>query len=308
VGQLSFWSADARPRALGDLEGLLCGPGRVELFGRGSAARITVVLGPPPVPEEGGDDPGADAVEPEPQETETETDTEPETEPVDPDELAFLDLDPDEIAARLGMRPVLARAGGFPDDGRQRGRHAGIADAVPTGVSGRRGCGDPGAPRQESPVARTPASDPLEDEVTGWRARAVCCALRARGVPAEVGHAEDGRARVRTAFRTDLADLARAWTDGGGMKAVPGGFELDGPRLRLWVLAAGGHHGPGYALGLDPETRTLDDRLLTASRHLGLGARLVNGSLRIAGSRRLRRLGELVGCPPREIAAGVWPV
>ena len=51
MGQLSFWSADARPRALGDLEGLLCGPGRAELFGRGSLARLIVVLGPPPEPE-----------------------------------------------------------------------------------------------------------------------------------------------------------------------------------------------------------------------------------------------------------------
>src|SRR6185312_5791203 len=65
VGQLSFWSADARPRALGDLEGLLCGPGRAELFGRGSLARLIVVLGPPPEPEpepepEEDEDAGAD--------------------------------------------------------------------------------------------------------------------------------------------------------------------------------------------------------------------------------------------------------
>jgi hypothetical protein len=131
-------------------------------------------------------------------------------------------------------------------------------------------------------------------------------------VPAEVGVAEDGRPEVRTAFRTDLADLARAWTCAGGMKTVPAGFELDGPRLRLWVLAAGGSDGRAYTLGLDPESRTLDDRLLTASRHLGLGARLAGEGrtpvLRIVGTRRQGRLGELVGRPPREIADGIWPV
>jgi hypothetical protein len=96
------------------------------------------------------------------------------------------------------------------------------------------------------------------------------------------------------------------------MKTVPPGFELDGPRLRLWVLAAGAYDGRAYTLGLDPEARSLDERLLTASRHLGLGARLVGDArvavLRIVGARRQGRLGELVGCPPRELAHGVWPV
>jgi hypothetical protein len=78
------------------------------------------------------------------------------------------------------------------------------------------------------------------------------------------------------------------------------------------VLAAGAHDGRAYTLGLDPEARTVDERLLTASRHLGLGARLVSNArapaLRIVGARRQGRLGELVGRPPREIADGVWPV
>ncbi|GLZ49265.1 hypothetical protein Acsp06_54500 [Actinomycetospora sp. NBRC 106375] len=300
MGQLSFWSADARPRGLGDLEGLLCGPGRAELFGRGRAARLTIVLGPPPPepedepeqePEEGSEGDGVDGADDGvadlegPEMDETPVDDAPA---LDPEELAFLDLDPDEIAARLGAH-------------RQ------------DGVSRERACGDPGVGRQESRIARTAVctSHP-EDPVSRWRAEAVCCALRARGVPAEVGRAEDGRHRVSTAFRTDLADLARAWTGGAGMKTVPSGFELDGPRLRLWVLAAGAHAGRGYTLGLDPEARTLDDRLLTASRHLGLGARLVRHgrtpALRIVGARRQGRLGELVGRPPERPADGVWPV
>lgn len=44
VGQLSFYSADARQPGVGDLAGLLCGPGQAMGFGRGTAARVSVVL------------------------------------------------------------------------------------------------------------------------------------------------------------------------------------------------------------------------------------------------------------------------
>jgi hypothetical protein len=287
VGQLSFWSADARPRGLDDLEGLLCGPGYAELFGRGSAARLVIVLGAEPEDED------------EPEEDEPEEDKAPEEPEVqlaveappdlDPDDLAFLDLDPDELAARLGLVPPIVsthrtddppRAGGFPGVQRQRRRHAGT-HATP-------------------------------DPVATWRARAVCCALRARGVPAEIGCAGDGRPEVRTAFRSDLVELARRWTGATGIKDAPDGFELDGPRLRLWVLAAGAHEGRAYTLGLDPAARHLDDALLTASRRAGLGATLAGDArppaLRIVGGRRQRRLGELVGRPPRDLAGGIWPV
>ncbi|WP_344424375.1 hypothetical protein [Pseudonocardia ailaonensis] len=40
--QLSLFSADARPPRLGDLAGLLCGPGRILRFGEGLTARISV--------------------------------------------------------------------------------------------------------------------------------------------------------------------------------------------------------------------------------------------------------------------------
>ena len=247
----------ARP---GDLAGLLCGPGRAELFGRGSLARLIVSWArrrsrsptgsrtrtrtptpSTPTPEEPGPStsvgatltsnvriatssparhaaPGDGADE--------DDDQAPD---VDLDDLAFLDLDPDEMAARLGLTAATPapgpeppdRDGGFPDVERQHGPHAG--------------------------------TDPPDPTLT-WRAHAVRCALRARGVPAET-RAHRGRApRVRTAFRADLVDLARAWTAGDGMKKVPAEFELDGPRLRLWVLAAGWHDGRAYSLGLDPGT------------------------------------------------------
>ncbi|SDN33583.1 hypothetical protein [Allokutzneria albata] len=44
MGQLSFYSAEAAPPALGDLAGLLCAPGRVTGFGRGTAARVSIEL------------------------------------------------------------------------------------------------------------------------------------------------------------------------------------------------------------------------------------------------------------------------
>ncbi len=45
---MSFYSADALPRAITDLEGVLCAGGVLTLFGRGTAARLAIVLGAPP--------------------------------------------------------------------------------------------------------------------------------------------------------------------------------------------------------------------------------------------------------------------
>lgn len=42
--QLSLFSADARPPRVGDLAGLLCGPGLVARFGSGDQARLSIVL------------------------------------------------------------------------------------------------------------------------------------------------------------------------------------------------------------------------------------------------------------------------
>ena len=41
---MSLFCAEARPAGLADLAGLLCGPGRVERFGAGDTARLTVPL------------------------------------------------------------------------------------------------------------------------------------------------------------------------------------------------------------------------------------------------------------------------
>lgn len=44
MGQLSFYSAEARGPRVADLAGLLCGPGQAVGFGRGTAARLSVVV------------------------------------------------------------------------------------------------------------------------------------------------------------------------------------------------------------------------------------------------------------------------
>ncbi|RCW40191.1 hypothetical protein DFQ14_11271 [Halopolyspora algeriensis] len=44
MGQLSFFSAEARLPRIADLAGILCGPGQAVGFGRGTAARLSVVV------------------------------------------------------------------------------------------------------------------------------------------------------------------------------------------------------------------------------------------------------------------------
>ncbi|GAA4836897.1 hypothetical protein [Saccharopolyspora rosea] len=44
MDQLSFFSAEARQPRIADLAGLLCGPGQAVGFGRGTAARLSVVV------------------------------------------------------------------------------------------------------------------------------------------------------------------------------------------------------------------------------------------------------------------------
>ena len=47
MSQLSLFSAEARAPRVGDLAGLLCGPGQIARFGAGDQARLSVVLADP---------------------------------------------------------------------------------------------------------------------------------------------------------------------------------------------------------------------------------------------------------------------
>ncbi|WP_328464492.1 hypothetical protein OHA21_40940 [Actinoplanes sp. NBC_00393] len=106
---------------------------------------------------------------------------------------------------------------------------------------------------------------------------------------------------VRTAYSQRLNGLARAWP------AAAAQLFLSGPRLRLWVAAAGDPRPGGYALGLDPEKER--DPVEAALVRAGLAGRLSDDGrfYLITGRRRLRRLAELVGERPPAAPAEVWP-
>jgi hypothetical protein len=139
------------------------------------------------------------------------------------------------------------------------------------------------------------------------RAPAVVAVCAAVGVAAERAITETGATAVRTAFRRDLVDIARAWTT-GAVKTVPAGMQLDGAVLRVWMLAAGRWDGRGVELLLDPHAPQTHLPLVAAATRAGVSpARSGRGAaLRITGSRRIRRLAELVGPPPAGVAPDEW--
>jgi hypothetical protein len=106
---------------------------------------------------------------------------------------------------------------------------------------------------------------------------------------------------VRTAYSSRLNALARAWPP------APDRLFLSGPRLRLWVAAAGVPRPGGYALGLDPvdNPEIIDSALVKA----GLAGTLSDQGRHyvISGRKRLRRLAELVGERPPAAPEQLWP-
>jgi hypothetical protein len=106
---------------------------------------------------------------------------------------------------------------------------------------------------------------------------------------------------VRTAYSSRLNGLARAWPPAADR------LFLSGPRLRLWVAAAGEPRQGGYALGLDPvdNPEIADSALVRA----GLAGTVSDQGLYylISGKKRLRRLAELVGQRPVAAPAELWP-
>ncbi|MCE3555713.1 hypothetical protein LWC33_30250 [Pseudonocardia sp. RS11V-5] len=103
------------------------------------------------------------------------------------------------------------------------------------------------------------------------RAAAVRAAAAPFGIPFELGERTCAGRELRTAYRRDLAGLARAWTGRDRGKTVPAGFQLDGTALRLWVLACGRPDGRGgYVLPLDGTAPGTHDALIAATTRLGL--------------------------------------
>jgi hypothetical protein len=123
------------------------------------------------------------------------------------------------------------------------------------------------------------------------------------GEPDEQAEPEPPRTlfEVRTAYSRRLNALANGWPRAAAQ------LFLSGPRLRLWVAAAGGPHAGGYALGLDPAK---DPQPLAAALvRAGLAGRVSDDGriYLVTGRRRLARLAELVGERPPAAPIESWP-
>jgi hypothetical protein len=144
-----------------------------------------------------------------------------------------------------------------------------------------------------------------------WRAAELLEAFAVRGLGGSRTVTVEGHGAVRTDFRPELLPLARGWAR-GAVKAPPAGFALDGPRLRLWTVAAGRTDEHGYVLPLGEADLTSWEAVGAALAGAGLAATLIGPrgggpAYRITGRRRLLRLAELVGDPPEGADRAHWP-
>jgi hypothetical protein len=144
-----------------------------------------------------------------------------------------------------------------------------------------------------------------------WRADALLAAFAECSLGGERVATVDDLAAVRTAFSPELISLASEWAR-GAMKVPPRGFVLDGPRLRLWSIAAGRCDDHGYLLTLGESDETGWGATGAALSGAGLTAALVGPraggpAYRITGRRRLAKLRELAGDPPDGCTESDWP-
>lgn len=146
----------------------------------------------------------------------------------------------------------------------------------------------------------------------GWRVHVLVAELARRGLRASWVAGGDEPHGVRTAYATTLARLATEWLHGSA-QLPPADFHLNGPRLRLWVAAAGHPTEEGYRLPLGTADEQGRARIGAALAAVGLPAVVVEPgaeggpAYRISGRRRLARLAELVGDRPAVVPPGRWP-
>jgi hypothetical protein len=147
-----------------------------------------------------------------------------------------------------------------------------------------------------------------------WRASVLVAECARRGLMATSVSTVDDHIGVRTAYSALLTALAEAWTK-GSVKRPPPGLLLDGRMLRLWVEAEGRSEGPGaYALPLGRTDEHSREPIGAALAAIGLPAQLVSPRgegrpwYRIVGKRRISRLIEMIGEPPKQAPAGIWPM
>ena len=145
-----------------------------------------------------------------------------------------------------------------------------------------------------------------------WRAAAIVAECARRGLAATTVSTVDEPIGVRTAYAEALGPLARAWTDDLGRRS-PRNPSLDGRILRLWALAVGHREGTAYVLAIAEPDQPFRDAVGAALAGMGIAAQLISrrgraGEMfRIVGRRRLDRLAEMVGDPPKQAPPDIWP-
>lgn len=149
------------------------------------------------------------------------------------------------------------------------------------------------------------------DVDAAWRVHVLVAEFALRGLAATWAPTAEGQLAVHTAYTSALAPLGAAWLRGGGQRP-PARFFLSGPRLRLWVAAAGSVEPPGFLLRLGPTDEGCWEAAGAALAAVGLpgallGPRAGGPGYRITGRRRLARLAELVGDRPAAAPRPAWP-
>jgi hypothetical protein len=146
-----------------------------------------------------------------------------------------------------------------------------------------------------------------------WRAAVLVHEMRTRGLSATCVSTVEENLGVRTPYSALLAPLAQIWLV-GAVKRPPKGFALDGRRVRLWMAAAGTRDSLEVVLRIGRCEENVPVLLQRAIASLGLPSEIVGTAsrtsgpgLRISGRRRLNRLAEVVGDPPRQAPEGAWP-
>lgn len=149
-----------------------------------------------------------------------------------------------------------------------------------------------------------------------WRVHVLVAEFAARGLAASWVTTADEHLGVRTAYARGLASLAAQWLR-GAMKRPPADFHLDGPRLRLWLAAAGvaEPERESFLLRLGASDEHCWAVASTALEAVGLagemitarGGELPGPAYRVTGRRRLARLAELVGERPPAAPPDAWP-
>jgi hypothetical protein len=178
-------------------------------------------------------------------------------------------------------------------------------DGSDSGAGKKGGTGDGLADAKDAENAKSAKSDEAGSAAVAPEDQDPDIGTEARDAP-EAARTDVAFFEVRTAYSSRLNGLARAWP------AAAHQLFLSGPRLRLWVAAAGRPWPGGYALGLDPERANLgkNPEIVDAALvRAGLAGRVSDDGRYwlIVGRRRLRRLAELVGDRPAAAPEAAWP-